>query len=65
MENKDKFLKISSEAIEILQRYHWPGNIRELENVIKSAVIMCDKYVEVEQIQEYVKYQIDFYKKKK
>ncbi|MFN0729916.1 sigma-54-dependent transcriptional regulator [Polaribacter gochangensis] len=62
IEYKDKFLKISSEAIEILQRYHWPGNIRELENVIQRAVIMCDKSVEVEHLPEYVKYQIDFSK---
>ncbi len=62
IEYKDKFLKISPEAIEILQRYHWPGNIRELENVIQRAVIMCDKSVEVEHLPEYVKYQIDFSK---
>ncbi|WP_347173739.1 sigma-54-dependent transcriptional regulator [Polaribacter uvawellassae] len=62
IEYKDKFLKISADAIEILQRYHWPGNIRELENVIQRAVIMCDKSVEVEHLPEYVKYQIDFSK---
>lgn len=31
---------ISSEALEALSRYHWPGNIRELENVIERAVIL-------------------------
>jgi DNA-binding NtrC family response regulator len=30
---------ISAEAIEALERYDWPGNIRELENTMKSAVI--------------------------
>jgi transcriptional regulator with GAF, ATPase, and Fis domain len=29
---------ISNEAGETLLKYHWPGNIRELENVIESAV---------------------------
>ena len=62
VEYKDRFLKISPEAIEILQRYHWPGNIRELENVIQRAIIMCDKSVETEHLPEYVKYQIDFSK---
>lgn len=62
VEYKDRFIKISPEAIEILQRYHWPGNIRELENVIQRAVIMCDKSIEIEHLPEYVKYQIDFSK---
>lgn len=36
----------SSEAAEVIEAYHWPGNIREMENKIKRAVIMCeDKYI--------------------
>ncbi len=31
---------IPSEAMEALRRYHWPGNIRELENLIERAVIL-------------------------
>jgi two-component system response regulator PilR (NtrC family) len=31
---------ISNEAIELLARYDWPGNIRELENVIERAVAL-------------------------
>ncbi|CAM1335188.1 sigma-54-dependent transcriptional regulator [Tenacibaculum aestuariivivum] len=62
-EYKDKFIKISLEAVEVLQRYHWPGNIRELENVIQRAVIMCDKLVDLEHLPEYVKYQINFLEK--
>src|SRR5438046_10730618 len=30
---------ISSATLEALFRYHWPGNIRELQNVIERAVI--------------------------
>jgi formate hydrogenlyase transcriptional activator len=31
---------ILSETMEALTRYHWPGNIRELQNVIERAVII-------------------------
>ena len=30
----------SEEAIQILKRYHWPGNIRELRNLVERLVIM-------------------------
>lgn len=32
----------SPEAISILSAYHWPGNIRELENVIQSAMVHAE-----------------------
>jgi DNA-binding NtrC family response regulator len=32
---------ISAKAMEILVAYDWPGNIRELENVIERAAILC------------------------
>src|SRR6266496_4048663 len=31
---------LSNEALGVLQKYHWPGNIRELENLIKRYVIL-------------------------
>ena len=33
---------VSEAAMRLLQDYSWPGNIRELENVIERAVILCD-----------------------
>jgi DNA-binding NtrC family response regulator len=33
---------ISTEAMEALLGYHWPGNIRELRNVIERAVVICE-----------------------
>jgi transcriptional regulator with PAS, ATPase and Fis domain len=35
-------LSISPEAMRLLRRYSWPGNARELENVIARAVIVSD-----------------------
>ncbi|MGG1658617.1 sigma-54 interaction domain-containing protein [Brevibacillus sp. NRS-1366] len=35
--------KLSNEAIQALQQYRWPGNIRELENVLEQLVIMSKK----------------------
>src|ERR1044071_4196412 len=31
---------LSPELMEVLQKYHWPGNIRELENLMKRYVIL-------------------------
>jgi len=31
---------IPTETMAVLSRYHWPGNIRELENFIERAVIL-------------------------
>ncbi len=32
---------VSPEALALLERYDWPGNIRELENVIQRAMVMA------------------------
>ncbi len=31
---------ISPESLAILERYHWPGNIRELENIVERAIVL-------------------------
>ena len=36
---------LSSELMAALQKYHWPGNIRELENLIKRYVILGNEEV--------------------
>jgi DNA-binding NtrC family response regulator len=33
--------RITAEAMQALEEYHWPGNIRELRNVIERAVALC------------------------
>ncbi|MBZ0327115.1 MAG: sigma-54 dependent transcriptional regulator [Altibacter sp.] len=60
VEYKDRFIKISPEASAILQRYDWPGNIRELENVIQRSVIMSDRIIDVEHLPDSLKFTIDF-----
>jgi transcriptional regulator with GAF, ATPase, and Fis domain len=37
-----KITGISAKSMQRLQSYRWPGNIRELENVIERAVILAD-----------------------
>ena len=41
LENGKKAKYVSDEAMEYLMNYSWPGNIRELENAVERAVILC------------------------
>jgi len=34
--------RVTTETSQLLQSYDWPGNIRELQNVIERAVIVCE-----------------------
>jgi DNA-binding NtrC family response regulator len=36
---------IPEDTLDMLQRHSWPGNIRELRNVIKHAVVMADEMI--------------------
>jgi formate hydrogenlyase transcriptional activator len=37
-----RFRSINKKTLELFQAYDWPGNIRELQNVIERAVILCE-----------------------
>ncbi|MBK8943979.1 MAG: sigma-54-dependent Fis family transcriptional regulator [Ignavibacteriae bacterium] len=39
--NQKNVNSISSEALDVLMKYDYPGNIRELENIIERAVVLC------------------------
>ena len=49
-------LGISNDALNLLQQYQWPGNIRELENIIERAMNFCDeKYISSFYLPSYLK----------
>lgn len=35
-------LKFSQDSLNLMKIYHWPGNIRELKNIVQRMVILCD-----------------------
>ncbi len=39
-ENQINFAGFEESAIRLLQSYHWPGNIRELKNLVESVIIL-------------------------
>jgi transcriptional regulator with PAS, ATPase and Fis domain len=46
---------ISDEAVAVLRHYDWPGNIRELENAIEHAFVLCPgEVIQVEHLPERV-----------
>ena len=55
---------LSGELMNVLQKYHWPGNIRELENLVKRYVILGSEDVIssdlVARDQEYLNPDINF-----
>jgi len=54
--NKKKLRGISREVLELFDRYDWPGNIRELENVIDRAVVISkDSVIDVTDLPDELK----------
>jgi Nif-specific regulatory protein len=45
LEHNKRIRRISTPAIDMLTAYHFPGNVRELENAIERAVLVCDSNV--------------------
>jgi two-component system response regulator HydG len=43
--NRRRVISLAPEALQAFRRYPWPGNIRELENVIERGVIVCQGQV--------------------
>jgi len=41
--NHEEKKGISNEALQLLMKYSWPGNVRQLESVMERAYIMCEE----------------------
>jgi two-component system, NtrC family, nitrogen regulation response regulator NtrX len=46
-QNSWKSKPFSASAIEALQQYDWPGNIRELRNVVERLLLLCEEEVDL------------------
>ena len=44
----------SPEAVKLLQEKHWPGNIRELDNVVDRLLILGGEPISAEDVTTYV-----------
>ncbi|HEY5955025.1 MAG TPA: sigma 54-interacting transcriptional regulator, partial [Polyangiaceae bacterium] len=49
---KGRNLGIDAEALELLCRYPWPGNVRQLENEIRRAIVLSDDRITCEQLSD-------------
>jgi two-component system response regulator AtoC len=58
-EDDRKPMKISKGAVELLMKYSWPGNIRELENIVEQAMAFSDRdEIEPKDLPYYVRDQV-------
>lgn len=48
-------VRFAREAMEVLQKYSWPGNIRELENAVVRAAAMCNGLIRVQDLPERIR----------
>ena len=49
---RKKITKLSPQAMDELMAYHWPGNIRELQNVLEKAIVLAKSKV-IEEVDLY------------
>lgn len=49
---KDKVIELDKETIQFLLNYPWPGNIRELENLVETLYVYYDEKVTIKEIPE-------------
>ncbi len=40
---ENKMLTVSDEVMEVFQDYHWPGNVRQLRNIVERAVVLAKR----------------------
>lgn len=56
--NEGDPLNMPTNVMEVLQNYEWPGNIRELENFIHRLIVLAEKTVQLKDLPEYMKLQL-------
>ena len=49
-------VRFSVEALELMEQYPWPGNIRELENAVVRAAAICDGTIRLKDLPERVQH---------
>jgi two-component system, NtrC family, response regulator AtoC len=59
--NKD-IKGFSKKALKLIYEYHWPGNVREMENTIERCLILAEKeYIDIEDFPPHIKSTGHFY----
>ncbi|RQD64710.1 MAG: PAS domain S-box protein [Desulfonatronovibrio sp. MSAO_Bac4] len=54
-QHKKNVRQLSSDALKVLLKYHYPGNVRELKNIIEYAVNVCQgDTVQISHLPEYI-----------
>ncbi|MFD0829549.1 sigma-54 interaction domain-containing protein [Neobacillus sp. M.A.Huq-85] len=53
-EKYQKTIKITKESLNLFFNYSWPGNVRQLENVIERLVVITDSYIGLQDIPELI-----------
>ncbi|SHM84220.1 sigma-54-dependent transcriptional regulator [Flavobacterium chilense] len=49
---------MDDKVYKVLHRYSWPGNIRELENIIQRMIILSDDIITLQNVPEHLKYHL-------
>ena len=47
--------KFSDKAIDLMKRYDWSGNVRELRNIIERLIILGDKEISAKNVKDFIK----------